>query len=222
VNLTEPYKLTVVTICFLVLFVFTLATPGNAMPGTLFTVANVRSSTDLARVLPAVVLASNPVFPIGSVSPIGVLLSTPSLSASRIDAILASYGSPAMGTGNDFYNLGVEYGIDPAYALAFFVMESSAGTNPKWDGLKPDGTTTHDIGNITCGGGFPCYGRWRDYPDWPTGIRDWYRLIRDEYIIGRGHVTVDDVIPIYAPAFENDVGGYTNTVNALVGKWRSE
>lgn len=158
----------------------------------------------------------------GIVAPIGVLRSAPSLSAAQIDAILASYGSPAMGSGHDFYNFGVQWGIDPAYALAFFVQESSAGTDPRWDGLKSDGSTTHDIGNISCGGGFACYGRWRDYPDWKTGIDDWFRLIHDEYIIGRGHTTVDEVIPIYAPAFENDVGGYTNTVNALVGKWRAE
>lgn len=155
-------------------------------------------------------------------SPVGLLESAPSLSASQIDDILASYGSPATGEGAAFYDLGVTWRIDPAYALAFFVEESSAGTNPSWNGLKPDGSTTHDIGNITCGGGFACYGRWRDYPDWKTGIDDWYRLIRVEYIEQRGLTTVDEVIPIYAPAFENDVGGYTNTVNALVGKWRTQ
>lgn len=155
-------------------------------------------------------------------APIGVLQGPPSLTGADIDEILAGYGSPAMGSGQDFYDLGLQYGIDPAYALAFFVEESSAGTDPRWDGLKPDGSTTHDIGNISCGGGFPCYGRWRDYPDWRTGIDDWFRLIRTEYIEQRGHTTVDQVIPVYAPAFENDVGGYTNTVSALVGKWRDE
>ncbi len=156
------------------------------------------------------------------IAPIGVLQSAPSLSAAQIDGILAGYGSPAQGEGKSFYQLGIAYGIDPAYALAFFVEESGAGTNPKWDGLKPDGTTTHDIGNISCAGYPTCYGRWRDYPTWEAGIEDWYRLIAVEYIEGRGHTTVDDVIPVYAPSFENDVGGYTNTVNALVGKWREE
>jgi hypothetical protein len=151
-----------------------------------------------------------------------VLQGPPSLTATQVDAILASYGSPAQGSGRDFYDLSLAYGIDDAYALAFFVEESSAGTDPRWDGLKPDGTTTHDIGNIACGGGFACYGRWRDYASWREGIEDWYRLIKVEYIGWRGHTTVDDVIPVYAPAFENDVGGYTNTVIALVGKWRGE
>lgn len=162
------------------------------------------------------------VTPQGAVEPVGVLQSAPSLSAEQVDTILASYNSPAHGSGEDFYRLGVQWGIDPAYPLAFFVMESSAGTDPRWDGIKPDGSTTHDIGNISCAGYPTCYGRWRDYPDWKTGIDDWYRLISVEYIQGRGHRTVDDVIPIYAPAFENDVGNYTNVVNALVGKWREQ
>jgi hypothetical protein len=156
----------------------------------------------------------------GSVAPIGVLQSAPSLNAAQINAVLSGYGSPAVGSGQDFYDLGVTYGIDPAYALAFFVHESSAGTNPSWDGMKPDGSTTHDIGNISCAGYATCYGRWRDYANWRTGIDDWYRLISVEYIGGRGFSTVDQVIPVYAPSFENDVGGYTNAVSALVGQWR--
>jgi hypothetical protein len=159
---------------------------------------------------------------VADVAPIGVLQSVPSLSAAQIDTILAGYDSPATGSGRDFYDLGVQYGIDPAYALAFFVHESTAGTNLNWDGMKPDGSTTHDIGNISCAGYPTCYGRWRDYADWKTGIDDWYRLINDEYIGGRGFSTVDQVIPVYAPSIENDVDGYTNAVSALVGQWRAE
>lgn len=154
------------------------------------------------------------------VAPVGVLQSAPSLTPAQIDAILSSAGSPAAGTGRAFYDLGIAYGIDPAYALAFFQHESGFGTNPSWDGLKPDGSTTHDIGNISCAGYPTCYGRWRDYPDWRTGIEDWYRLIRDEYIGGRGFTTVDQVIPVYAPAIENDVAGYQNAVSATVAQWR--
>ncbi|MFN3372500.1 MAG: hypothetical protein ACK44M_02910, partial [Chloroflexus sp.] len=101
----------------------------------------------------------------------------PSLSPAQIDQILRSYGSPAAGTGEIWYRLGVEYNIDPAYAIAFFIHESSAGTNLNWAGRKPDGSTTHNVGNIICAGYPTCYGRFRDYPDWETGIADWYRLI---------------------------------------------
>ncbi len=148
------------------------------------------------------------------------LKAPPSISAEIIDQILASYGSPAAGTGHIWYNLGLEYGIDPAFAVAFFIHESSAGTNPGWAGLKPDGGTTHNIGNIICAGYAQCYGRFRDYPSWEAGIKDWYRLIDVEYIQGRDLQTVEEVIPIYAPAFENNVPGYTNTIHQMVDQWR--
>jgi hypothetical protein len=143
-----------------------------------------------------------------------------SLSPVEIDAILAEYGSPAGGTGKLFYDLGVEYDIDAAYAVAFFIHESTAGTAQTWAGLKPGGATTHNIGNIICAGYPTCYGRFRDYPSWEAGIQDWYRLIDVEYIKGRGHQTVADVIPVYAPKFENDVGRYTNVIEETVAGWR--
>ena len=146
----------------------------------------------------------------------------PSLTPQQIDAILSSYGSPAAGTGNDWYNLGLRYGIDPAFAVAFFIHESGAGTNPNWAGLKPGGRTTHNIGNIICAGYPTCYGRFRDYSSWAEGIEDWYRLIAVEYIQGRGTRTVAEIIPIYAPAFENDVQGYINVVQRLVDEWRAQ
>lgn len=149
------------------------------------------------------------------------LRTAPSLSPAQIDRILQSYGSPATGTGEIWYRLGVEYNIDPAYALAFFIHESGAGTNPNWAGFKPDGSTTHNVGNIICAGYPTCYGRFRDYPNWEAGIADWYRLIDVEYIRGRGLQTVAEVIPIYAPSIENDVLGYINVVTRLVDQWRA-
>ncbi len=149
------------------------------------------------------------------------LRGAPSLTAAQIDRILASYGSPATGTGEVWLRLGQKYEIDPAYAVAFFIHESSAGTNPRWAGIKPGGATTHNVGNIICAGYPRCYGRFRDYNSWEEGIEDWYRLIAVEYIQGRGTVTVAQIIPIYAPAFENDVQGYINAVERLVDSWRS-
>lgn len=150
------------------------------------------------------------------------LLGPPTISAATIDQVLASYGSPAVGTGQIWVDLGMQYGLDPAYALAFFIHESGAGTASGWAGLKSDGSTTHNIGNIICAGYATCYGRFRDYPDWRTGIEDWYRLIAIEYVQWRGVHTVEQIIPIYAPAFENDVSGYVNVVERLVNEWRAE
>jgi hypothetical protein len=116
---------------------------------------------------------------------------------------------------------GLEYGIDPVYALAFFMHESTLGTNPAWSGFKPDGSTTHNVGNITCADYPTCYGRFRDYPNWQIGIRDWFRLIAVEYIADWGLVTVESIIPRYAPQEDNnDEPLYINNVKQFVAQWR--
>lgn len=149
------------------------------------------------------------------------LRGAPTISAAQIDKILASYGSPAAGSGAAWVAMGEKYGIDPAYAVAFFIHESSAGTNPGWAGIKGDGSTTHNVGNIICAGYSTCYGRFRDYSSWEEGVNDWYKLISVEYIEGRGTTTVAQILPIYAPSVENDTQGYIRIVEQMVDGWRS-
>lgn len=144
-----------------------------------------------------------------------------SLTAEEIDIILGSYGSPATGTGKAWVEIGRKHNIDPAYAIAFFIHESTAGTHPQWAGKKPDGSTTYNIGNIICAGYPTCHGRFRDYNSWEEGIEDWFRLIEVEYIEDRGTKTVDEILPIYAPAFENDVQAYVSVVKRMVDGWRT-
>jgi hypothetical protein len=117
----------------------------------------------------------------------------------------------------------VQYGIDPAFLLAFFIHESSAGTNPAWAGIKADGTTTHNVGNIVCTTGWRCYGRFRDYATWDDGIEDWYKLIRDLYVGEWSHSTLEEIIPKYAPASDNnDEARYIAQVRTLVEGWRGK
>ncbi|WP_448544848.1 glucosaminidase domain-containing protein [Roseiflexus sp.] len=163
------------------------------------------------------VFTNHPPAPAGQHSVLG----PPSISAEQIDRILAEWQSPAAGTGATWVELGVRYGIDPAYALAFFIHESGAGTAPGWAGRKPDGSTTHNIGNIICAGYPTCYGRFRDYASWEAGIEDWYRLIAVEYVEWRGVHTVEEIVPIYAPVVENDVPAYIDAVNRLVAEWHA-
>lgn len=145
-----------------------------------------------------------------------LLTHAPTITAAQIDAVLASYGSPAQGHGTTFYDLGVQYGINPAIALAFYVHESSAGT-------AGAAVATRSVGNIICAGWRGrCVGRFRAYDTWHDSIEDWYKLIRREYIDGRGCRTVADVIPIYAPAVENDVAAYIAAVNGLVAQWAQQ
>ena len=47
------------------------------------------------------------------------------LDAAQLDAILAGYGSPAVGTGQAWIAEGAAAGINPEIALAFFVHEST-------------------------------------------------------------------------------------------------
>ncbi len=146
----------------------------------------------------------------------------PSVSPALIEQVLAKYDSPAAGKGQVIYDLGVKYGIDPAFLLAFFIHESSAGTSARWAGRKPNGTTTHNVGNIVCTTGWRCHGRFRDYASWEAGIEDWYRLIRDLYIGEWGRTTVEAIIPKYAPASDNnDEARYIGQVRTMVEGWRN-
>ena len=79
---------------------------------------------------------------------------SPSTSVAQIERVLAAYGSPAAGKGQALYDLGVKYGIDPAYALAFFVHESGCGT-------KGVARFTKSLGNIRWTQGFANYEGYR-------------------------------------------------------------
>ncbi len=141
----------------------------------------------------------------------------PSISVAKIEEVLRQYNSPAVGTGQTLYDLGVKYRIDPAYALAFFVHESTAGT-------KGVAVTTKSLGNIrqTANSGFEGYQGFRKYPSWEAGMEDWYKLIRNLYIDGWNLRTVDAIIPKYAPAADrNNPPAYINQVNTMVDGWRN-
>ena len=147
----------------------------------------------------------------------------PTISPAQIEQVLASYNSPAVGHGQEIYDLGLKYGINPAISLAFFIHESGAGSNPAWAGWKEDGTSTKNVGNIICTPGYRCHGRFRDYDTWGQGIEDWYKLISELYVQQWGRTTVEQIIPKYAPAADNnDENAYINVVKRLVEDWQRE
>lgn len=151
------------------------------------------------------------------------VLGAPTINVAQIEKVLAEYNSPAQGQGQQIYDLGVRYGINPAIMLAFFVQESSAGSHPAWAGRKADGQFTYNVGNIICTSGWRCYGRFRDYNSWNEGIEDWYKLIKDLYIGEWQRTTVEDIIPRYAPAADNnDEAAYINAVRNLVQSWQGK
>ncbi len=138
----------------------------------------------------------------------------PSLAAAFVDQVLAAAHSPAQGTGQALYDLSQQYSIDDAYALAFFQHESAFGTT----GIA---RLTHSLGNIRCSAGYRCIDGYRAYSSWAQGYADWYHLIRTLYI-GTWHLTsVEQIIPVYAPASDgNDVAGYIAAVEDAVSHWR--
>jgi hypothetical protein len=137
----------------------------------------------------------------------------PSLSAAQIDAILAEYHSPAVGLGAVLYDLGAQYGIDPAFALAFFVIESACGT-------RGVARTTHSLGNIRCTPGYACAAGYRAYPTWAAGAADWYTLIRTLYLDTWDLRTPAAILPRYAPPGDgNDPAAYATSVIHLVDRW---
>lgn len=144
----------------------------------------------------------------------GGIIGGPSLSAQRIDTILANAGSPAQGAGWAFYQYSQQYNIDDAYALGFFHHESSFG-------LSGTARQTLSIGNIVCTSGYTCVGRFRSYASWADSVRDWYALIKDQYIGKWGCSTVAQIIHHYAPASDsNDEYAYVSSVENDVRSWR--
>lgn len=143
------------------------------------------------------------------------LLSAPSITPDRINQVLNQYHSPAAGVGQVMYTLGQQYGIDPAFALAFFIHESSAGTQ----GVA---AVTKSIGNIRVTPGYDSYQGFRKYATWEAGIEDWYKLIKNLYIEGWHLNTLQTIVPKYAPSADhNDPIAYINQVHNLVVGWRN-
>src|SRR6266568_724818 len=104
------------------------------------------------------------------------VLGKPTLTVAFINAVLASYHSPAAGKGRALYNYGVQYGIDPAFALAFFLHESTMGT-------AGEARTTLSLGNLRCIPARPCIdqdrGGYTQMNSWEDGFLQWYKLIRN-------------------------------------------
>ena len=129
------------------------------------------------------------------------VLGKPTISATYINRVLAAHGSPAAGTGQALYDLGVQYGIDPAWPLAVFWQESHYGTTG-------EATVTHSLGNERCIPDRPCTSNhFAVFTSWVDSYQHWYRLILVGYV--RGDInrsigqqacpctTIEQIIPIY-------------------------
>ncbi len=140
---------------------------------------------------------------------------SPTVSAAFINSVLAANNSPAVGTGQALFDGGVASGIDPVYALAFFMHESSFGTA----GIA---RYTHSLGNLRCIPGPDCLDGFASFPTWEAGYTAWYGLIKDVYVDTWHLSTVEQIVPTYAPSGDhNNVSAYIGAVESAVNSWRS-
>jgi hypothetical protein len=140
----------------------------------------------------------------------------PTISVALINQVLTDFGSPLAGQGQALYDLGLKYGIDPAFCLAFFVHESAAGT-------RGEATLTHSVGNFRATAGAPSMDGYRYYDSWLEGAEDWYRQISHQYIGRRSLTTVDRIISVYVSTGDlNDMASYIDDVEQLVSAWRAQ
>ncbi len=156
--------------------------------------------------------SKNPIQP--QTSPYSVL-GAPSISVDFINQVLAAYHSPAAGKGQTLYDLGVKYGIDPAFALAFFMHESSFGT---------EGEAVHSLslGNLRCIPNFRCQDNFAWFDTWEDGFKAWYELMRNLYVAQWGLTTVDQIIPKYAPASDhNNEAAYIAALKHALDTWHA-
>jgi hypothetical protein len=132
-----------------------------------------------------------------------------------IDKVLSAYRSPAAGKGQSLYDLGVKYGIDPAFALAFFMHESSFGN-------QGEATKSLSLGNLRCIPNFRCEDNFAQFNSWEDGFQAWYQLIRNLYVAQWGLTTVDTIIPRYAPpADNNNDDAYIAALKHALDVWHS-
>jgi len=140
----------------------------------------------------------------------------PTITAATINTVLRNAHSPAYGVGQAMYNLSVTYGIDDAFALAFFEHESTFGT-------RGEARSSLSPGNLRCISGAICRDAYAWFPSWRAGFEAWYALIRNLYVDAWHLTTVAQIIPRYAPpADNNNDDAYIAAVESSVAIFRNE
>ncbi len=143
------------------------------------------------------------------------VLGNPTVTSDFINQVLAAYHSPAAGKGQTLYDMGVKYGIDPAFALAFFMHESTFGN-------AGEARLSLSLGNLRCIPNFKCQDGYAWFNSWADGFEAWYKLIRNLYVAIWGLTTVDQIIPRYAPtADNNNEAAYIAALKRAIDTWHA-
>lgn len=146
-----------------------------------------------------------------------------SISPATFRAILLAADSPAAPEAFVCYEVIRARGIDPAVGLAFFAHESTYGT-------AGAARTTRNWGNLRRGrrafqvAAVPgASGHFAWYRSWATGAEDWADLLLGPIYAGAGRLTVEAILPIYAPSSDsNNPQGYAAAVRTLIHRYRAQ
>lgn len=151
----------------------------------------------------------------------------PSVSRDQYRRILCTprHGQvpPPCAEAGAMYDLLVQSGLDPAVQLAFALKETEFGTT------GPGRAPQRNLHNLECNDwdGGSCTGpyhyRFAAYPSYTWATWAWATLLltRGRYVdVGNG--TVEQILPIYAPPFENDTADYIAFVQQHVTRWRGQ
>jgi hypothetical protein len=140
-----------------------------------------------------------------------ICASPPRIDETTFVGVLRLNVSPALAggdlAGRELYRICLATGVDPAVALAFFGHESKYG--------KLGLTAVHDLknwGNVRSPEdrdlgtrvAIPGRGYFAKYPTWQNGLLDWCYRLRGPKYEGAGLLTVEQVVPKYAPASDNN------------------
>jgi Mannosyl-glycoprotein endo-beta-N-acetylglucosaminidase len=143
------------------------------------------------------------------------VLGQPTITPDFINQVLAAYHSPAVGKGQTLYDMGIKYGIDPTFALAFFMHESTFGT-------RGEARLSLSLGNLRCIPNFKCQDGYAWFNNWEDGFEAWYKLIRNLYVAIWGLTTVDQIIPRYAPTSDNNnEAAYIAALKRAIDTWHA-
>jgi|GEM_PF-1992190 len=153
--------------------------------------------------------------PIPPPPPTGLIARSPTVTIPEIERVLGRVNSPILPYAGDVYAYGLQYGIDPVFALAFWMKESREASDGSVAAVDHNpGYTEGLASDQRCG-------RWACWPTWPEGIAGWFHYMR-VFFVNRGLDTVEQILPIYAPSSENNTSGYIVFVLHWAAVWRAE
>ncbi|MBE3561619.1 MAG: glucosaminidase domain-containing protein [Ktedonobacteraceae bacterium] len=144
-----------------------------------------------------------------------VLIGQPILPATTVDAIFARVGSPMVGTGTVVEQAAKRSGIDNAFALAVWYVETN-------DGAAGVGRADRNPGGVKGSSNYPvAHDGYTIYPSYAAAITDWFNIVKSRYI-NRGLTSVYTICgPYVATATACSASGWAGKVSTLMQRYRA-